>query len=123
MNLIKEHYIFLFDAIGAFISMICLSILSVFHMWIGLPQSILYRFVSIAIFCFLFSCIVYFLKPVNWKKLVWIIALINTLYTIYTLIELIQHRSHLTLYGYSYFAGELLILFALIVIEIKIART
>lgn len=66
---------------------------------------------------FLFSSAMFFVKPVQWRKLLLFLALANTSYCLFTAWQVVQHAGILTIVGFLYFISELLVILALVIFE------
>lgn len=113
-----EKRIFLIDAIGAFLSFVCLKfVLPTLQEHVGLSVDIL-QLLSIPALCFLLisgASFIGMLRPA-WKYLRLIIQL-NLGYAIITTTVLILYRTEVLTLGWIYFLGELVILLLLVWLE------
>ena len=122
MEKISGHKIFLLDAVGAFVSVIFLSLLYSFNEFFGMPKSVIKIFLGIATAYFVYSTTTYFIKPINWQFCLKIIAALNISYCLFIFYHLLQNLDNLTLYGYYYFIAEILVILILSTYELKNAR-
>jgi hypothetical protein len=113
--------IFLLDAVGAFASIILLSMLYLFEEYFGMPKKILTAFIGIASVFFVYSTLIYFTNPFRWQTYLKIIAILNSCYCLFTIYQVILHFNKLTLYGLLYFVGEVFVIGLLSAFEFKIA--
>jgi hypothetical protein len=114
----KAQKVFLVDAVGAIISMLCLSLLYYFEGFFGMPQSLLRIFIFTALAFAIYSFAVYLANPANWPPYLTIIAMLNLGYCFYTIYGVWQHWGTITFYGQLYFAGEVLVILALASFEL-----
>jgi hypothetical protein len=114
----KGHNIFLLDALGALSSIAFLFLLYAFDEFFGMPKSVIKIFICIAAVFFVYSSITYMVKPANWRFYLRIIAVLNICYCLFTAYHMLQNSSKLTLYGYLYFVGEVLIILLLAIYEL-----
>ncbi len=122
MEKISGPKIFLLDAVGAFVSIIFLSLLYSFDDFFGMPKSVIQIFLGIATAFFVYSTTIYFIKPINWQFYLKVIATLNICYCLFTLYHLHQNLDTLTLYGHTYFIAEILVILILSTYELKNAR-
>jgi hypothetical protein len=118
----KPNTLFLVDSIGAFISAICLLIISRYYSdYFGVNHSTFQLLLILPIvFCIYSACCFLFVKR-SFKPFIQIIALANLLYCIISLILLGTLFSEITILGLSYFVVELTIIALIISIEFKVA--
>jgi hypothetical protein len=125
MKFIRSNYndqkIFLLDASGAFVSIILLFFLYIFEEYFGMPRNIIAVFIGIASVLFLYSVIIYRIKPLRWTMYLTIIALLNIGYCLFTLYHVFHYFETLTPYGQFYFIGEVLVIISLSIYELRIA--
>lgn len=115
--------IFLFDSIGAFISAICLLIISRFYSnYIGINPSTLQLLTILPIIFCIYSACCYLLIKRSYKPFILIIAIANFLYCLITLVLMFTLYSELTILGLSYFVLELMIIALIISIEFKVSH-
>jgi len=113
--------LFKIDACGAFISTILLIGLYHLESYIGLPASIVFQFIVMAILLMIYSATVYLLAPKNLSHYLKWLALFNLIYCAYTLFQIIQHFQPLSWYGCLYFVGEIMLVTGLAILELKVA--
>lgn len=123
ISIFKGRNIFLVDAIGAVVSALSLLIPFSFVELFGMPKSIVSIFISIAIVYSIYSTIVYLTNPSKWKMYLIIIAILNISYCLFTVYHIFNNLNTITLLGYLYFAGEILIVLTLSIFELKLGRT
>jgi hypothetical protein len=120
---IKGKLIFLIDAFGAVFSAGCLCIFLSFEDVFGMPAHVVRLFISLAVVLSMYSFTCYFARPKAWQRYLTIIALLNIGYSLLTLYHVLQNSGTLTRMGYSYFAAELLVIWALSFYELKLAKS
>src|SRR6056297_3081866 len=115
--------LFLIDAAGAFATALLLSqVLARFESVFGMPRHTLFILAGIALCFLIYSISCYFLVDENPGKFLNVIAAANTMYCILTLSLMIMHASTLTLPGYAYFIGEIMIILTLVWLEFRASR-
>ena len=114
--------VFLIDGIGAIVSTCCLVTLMYLENIFGMPKSYLYLFITVGFISSIYSISCYYLNPINWRKYLRIIAISNVAYCTLTLICIYINASKLTTLGIIYFVAEIIIIIALALLELKIAR-
>lgn len=119
-SILKGRKIFLLDAAGAFVSVLSLFIPYTFEEVFGMPQSTVRIFMAIAIVCFIYSTTIYLTQIKNWKPFLSIIALFNISYCIFTAYHIFKNMNTITVYGYGYFMGEILIILTLSIFEFRL---
>lgn len=118
----KPETLFLIDGFGALLSTSSLVlIVARFHTFFGLPQQIIYylAFVPVTYAIYSFSC--YFLIKSNYNPFLKTIAIANLLYCFITIGLLAKFIYTMTLFSYSYFIFEFLLIIFLTVLEWKSA--
>ncbi len=103
----KTYTLFFFDALGAFISILCLLASYQFHARIGMPRDVLIVFIAIASTLFTYSSICYLLKPQRWQLHLTQIAVLNLSYCGFTIFKLVENSDRMTNFGYFYFCSEI----------------
>jgi hypothetical protein len=122
MNNLKGKKIFLIDAMGATVSILCLYVLYSFEELFGMPKSVLNIFMLMAMGFSGYSFTCYFVNLPNWRLYLVIIAILNISYCLFTIYHLFQNSSSITFLGYTYFMAELVIVFMLSFYELKLSR-
>ncbi len=122
MKFLQGHKIFLVDALGACVSIVCLFFLYANEAMFGMPHYVLCNFILIAacLATYSFSC--YFFKPKNWGLYLFIIAILNISYCLFTIYHLVQNAPSITVYGFVYFVGEVIIISLLAFFELKLSQ-
>ncbi len=119
----RPRTLFVIDGLGALVSALFLGIIWVyFESLIGMPRNTLYLLASFPIIFAILDVFSYFQHPSSWKSLLRIIAFANILYTCISLWMLFLHAAQLTIWGYLYFIGEIIILAVLIIVEFSAAN-
>lgn len=114
--------LFLLDGFGAILSAFLLGVVLVqLESTFGMPREVLYPLALAACGFAIYDFICYFRITKNWKPFLIGIAIINLIYCIISIGLMIQHYPQLTTLGVLYFCGEIVILFVLIGIELKVA--
>ncbi len=122
MKKFQPKQLFLIDSVGALISAIMLGlVLTTFEEWFGMPSRALYLLALLAGLFFLYSYSRYRINSERWRPYLKVIAIINLLYCFLTLNLVVYFYSSLTVLGLVYFVGEIVIILALAVIELKTA--
>lgn len=111
------------DCLGAAVSALSLGIiLPLFPKHIAMPEPVLMQLAGIA--CVLMAVglfgLLTLLIPV--KKMLRVLATLNSLYMVYTIALVIRHHGQLLLWDYLYFVSEITIILVLSFIEVVIAR-
>ena len=119
---IDPRKLFLIDGIGAFISAFMLGIVLVqFESFFGMPRKALYFLAALPCLYLLYDFYVYWQVEKNLKWYLKGIAMANLLYYFISIAFLFQHQQQLTIWGWTYFILEMLIIILLVVIQAKIA--
>jgi len=116
--------IFLVDGIGALLTAGLLFVLVIpYHELFGLPAHVLKPMAYAGILFATYSILCYFLNPTKWPIFLKIIAGANTLYCVYTLLRLIEYRASVTIWGWIYFIGEIIIVMSLVQWEWRLSTS
>jgi hypothetical protein len=108
------------DAFGALVSAFLLGIvLATYNHLIGMPKIDLYILASIPILFLLFDLYSLFIVKTKLHNNLRIIAYCNLAYCILSIGFLFIHYGDLSVLGWIYFIGEILIVFSLALYEIK----
>jgi len=114
--------LFLIDGLGALITAFSLGVvLRQFESVFGMPTATLVLLSGVAFLFAIYSLSSYCRLPKNWPQFLSIIAFANLLYCCTTLVLLFIHKNSLTLWGYSYFIFEIIIIVSLVIIELSTA--
>ena len=115
--------LFLIDATGALATALLLSqVLARFESVFGMPRHVLFILAAIALCFLIYSITCYFFVDKNQNAFLKVIASANALYCILILGLMVMHSSTLTLLGYAYFIGEIMIILTLVRFEFKTSR-
>ena len=115
--------LFLIDAAGAFVTAVLLSqVLARYESVFGMPGSVLFILVGIALCFAVYSLLCHFLVKENTGKFLKVIAAANTMYCILTLGLVILFFHPLTWLGLAYFTGEIIIILMLVALEYKTSQ-
>jgi hypothetical protein len=112
--------IFLLDGLGAALSAVFLGIVLVrLEKFIGMPVSTLYCLAGLALMLSAYSLSCHFFVTAGVKNLLRIIIVANLLYCLLTFILMLVYSSDLTVWGWTYFSLEILVMLALVKQERK----
>ncbi|MEM9548197.1 MAG: hypothetical protein AAGA77_19605 [Bacteroidota bacterium] len=123
VELKNPYSIFLIDGYGALLSMfLYLALLATYSGFFGMPRL---TFISLGLLAALyavysFSC--YLIKVKNWSSYLRVIAIANLLHCLLTCVLIIYYWRMVTIWGVFYFVGEILIVTALAMYELKLAK-
>lgn len=119
----KVKNLFLIDGIGALVSAILLGVFLVkFEHLFGIPTRTLYLLAAIPCFFVLYDLYSYLKIDKRVSLFLKIIAYANILYCILSLVLAICHMDKITILGWIYIIGEVLIILGIALFEIKVAR-
>jgi len=111
------------DGIGAILSAFLLGVVLVrFESIFGIPYSTLYLLASIPIFFAIYDFLSYRMDHVKTDRFLMGIAVMNLLYCCLSIGFAIYHKHTITGLGWTYIIVEVLIITALAIFEIRIAR-
>ena len=115
--------IFLIDGIGASLTASLLTVVVIpFNKEFGMPQGALYCLAIIACIFLIYSFCCAYIKSDNWPFLLRIISIANSVYCILTVTLLINFTNTVTLLGFAYFTGEIIIILSLVFMELRVAK-
>lgn len=116
--------LFLLDSLGALLSAVVLGfVLTKYEIFFGMPADVL-RFLAIIPCVFaLYSFLGFLIKTKNERLYLTIIAAANFLYCCLTMFYIYRFYFQLTIWGLSYFIGEIIIVVTLALYELRIAKT
>ena len=118
----KHKTLFLIDAIGALITAFFLGVIMLqYNEYFGMPKNILFNLSIIAICLCIYSATCFLFLKNSWAVFVQIIGIANLLYCALTIGFLIKFYPLLTIIGILYFLVEIVIIFFLSYIELKVA--
>ncbi|MEM9329039.1 MAG: hypothetical protein AAGA85_25475 [Bacteroidota bacterium] len=110
------------DAIGALVTALLLSqLVARFERFFGMPKSITMGLAAVALLFFVYSLSCSLLMSKNWRPFLRTIAYANSAYCLLTVNLLFAHTNTLTIWGYAYFLGELLVVLTMVRIELRMA--
>lgn len=115
--------LFLFDGLGALTSAFMLGIVLVkLHHLFGIPKNTLYLLAAIPCFFAVYDFYCYFKIDTNLNKYLKGIAFANLLYCLLSICLAIYHKQLITYLGWLYIIGEIIIVAALSIFELKAAN-
>jgi hypothetical protein len=118
----KPNILFLIDSIGALATAFFLYVvLRNFNQYFRMPITILNYLSAIAACLCIYSTICLVLIKENWIPFIIIISIANLLYCILTIGLVIFYHPKLTIFGTTYFLGEIAIILGLVYIELNVA--
>jgi len=123
LSKIKPRNLFLIDSMGALVSAALLGlVLANFEEVFGMPRKVLYplAFTACGFAAYSMSC--FLANPQKWRLYLKIIAIVNLLYCCLTLGLVIDRRAELSLWGWMYFVGEVVVVASLAIIELKMSE-
>lgn len=111
--------LFLIDSAGAFLTAFLLGIvLTRLEAHFGMPRKVLYSLSILACVYGVYSMGCWFFAGKNWRPFLKAIAIANLMYCFLTIGLVISFYRSLTMLGFIYFSGELLVIGSLISIEL-----
>ena len=111
--------LFLIDGSGALLTAFLLGVvLTRFEANFGMPRKVLYPLSTMACLYAAYSMGCYFWVGRNWRPFLKAIALANLIYCCLTIGLVIFFYQSLTMLGFTYFVGELLVIGGLIYVEL-----
>lgn len=120
---IKPRTLFLIDGMGALISAFLLGVVLVhFEFFFGIPQKVLYLLASIPLFFALYDLVCYIWAVKRLALLLRLIAFANISYCILSIIMAFVHRNSISIWGWAYILGEIVIVLLLAKIELQAAN-
>lgn len=123
MKLPHSKKLFLIDTLGAFISMILLGlVVGGDEPFFGMPTETCYFLAFLAGIFMVYSLLSYAFVKALWKKFLRGIAIINLSYCVLTVILLVIHSESLSVWGWGYFVGEIIIVTGLALFEFRISK-
>lgn len=112
--------LFLIDGIGAVLTVSALTCSALFFSpYFGLSSSLLFLLATIALPFMIYSLFCHFLIKENHRKLLLPIIIANIFYCLLTLSLMFLHRADLTVFGFTYFFLEIVIIITLVGFEIR----
>jgi hypothetical protein len=111
--------ILLIDGLGALLTAFLLgTILTRLEEYFGMPSKVLYSLSIIACVYAVYSIYCHFFVDGDWRPFVRVIAIANLVYCCITVGIVIVFYQALTILGWVYFLGEILIIVGLVCIEV-----
>ena len=121
---IDPKRLFLIDGLGALFTSIALLVMgSQLTDIIKMPTTVLYALAAQAIMYAIYSISMYVWFPKNWRSYLKGIAIANLVYCIITMSLVGYYYYQLSLLGVLYFAGEVIIIISLAVVEWRVAKS
>lgn len=115
--------LFLIDAIGAAVTAYFIGIVLVkFDAYFGMPRQVLYVLATIALIFWVYSTCCYLFIKRNFKPFLKLIIFANLLYCCLTIALLFFYFKQLTILGFVYFIGEILVIVGLVLIEKRVCE-
>lgn len=112
--------LFLIDAGGALLSAFLLGVVLVrLEYFFGIPRTVLYLLAVIPCFFALYDLLCYFLAKQKTARLLQAIAYANILYCCLSIGLAVFHVQSITIFGWLYILGEVLIVILLARLELK----
>lgn len=121
-TLLNSRKMLFVDGIGALVSATLLGFVLVrFNDNIGMPVKVLHQLAAVAGIFAVYSFTTYMIVKENCKPYLKVIAIANLLYCCLTVGLLVYFETELTTLGLIYFIGEVLVILALVIVELKTA--
>jgi len=118
----EPRKLFLIDGYGALLSaFLYLVILRSFERFFGMPSRVLIFLGVLALGYAAYSMTCYWRKPKNWRPFLKIIAIANLLHCCLTIGLVMEHFPNITVWGLFYFSGEVIVVVALAIYELRTA--
>ncbi len=117
----RPRELLLIDGAGALLTIICLLLVIRWQPVFGMPTAVLCWLLPVPVALAFTSLMCFWLMPGYWRKVLRTIAGINLTYGVITVTLVGYYRADLTIWGFSYFTIEALVLFALAYVEFKTA--
>ena len=118
----KQKRLFLIDSLGAILTAFFLFvIMRQFNGYFGMPKTVL-TYLSIIAICFcIYSTTCFLFLKGRWTPFIRLIGIANLLYCALTIGLLIKYYSLLTIIGITYFLIEIIIIYVLSYVELRVA--
>jgi hypothetical protein len=121
-TLLNSRKMLFVDGIGALVSATLLGFVLVrFNDNIGMPVKVLHQLAAVAGIFAVYSFTTYMFVKENCKPYLKVIAIANLLYCCLTVGLMVYFKAELTTLGLIYFIGEVLVILALVIVELKTA--
>ncbi|MEO1054944.1 MAG: hypothetical protein AAFX87_30195 [Bacteroidota bacterium] len=119
----NPRQIFLIDAIGALVSAFLLGVILVqFEHLFGIPIKTLYLLALIPCIFALLDIYFFFKKPILFKTPLYVIGYLNLGYCCLSIGLAIHHNEVVSYLGWAYIVGEVILVAALALFEIKVGK-
>jgi flagellar biosynthesis protein FlhB len=119
---INPKRLFLIDCFGAMLSAFLLGVVMArFERIFGMPQNVALILSIIPCFYALYSFVCFWVLTKNWKPYLRLIAIANLLYCALTAGLVVYAYRVLTIWGFLYFVGEIIVVIGLALVELKTA--
>lgn len=116
--------LFLIDGIGALLSAFLLGVVLVrFESFFGIPPNVLYLLAAIPCFFAIYDFFCYYQAKDKMALYLRIIAFANISYCILSVMMAGLHRETISIWGWGYIVGEIIIVLLLAAIEIRTANS
>lgn len=124
-KLLRNPYqLFLVDGLGAILSAtLLLLVVAPLEAYFGMPSTIVVVLGIIACLLVICSMSCFLIKPRQWTIWMRIVTAANLLYAFTTAVLLFLYAHQLTVLGFLYFVGEIIILCILVVLERRAAAS
>ncbi len=115
--------LFLIDGLGALLSAFLLGIVLVqFEAFFGIPPSALYFLATLPLFFALFDAYAYRKQTDKIGTFLTVIAVLNFLYCVVSIGFAFYHFASITIWGWAYITGEILMVSLLAIVELMVGR-
>lgn len=116
--------LFIIDGLGALLSSFLLGVLLVHWQPIfGIPTATLYFLAAIPVGFAVFDAFAFCMAQENTTRLLRIIASLNLTYCLLSLALATQHATSITLWGWAYLGGEIMVVLVLAFLELRVAKS
>jgi hypothetical protein len=118
----NPKYIFVLDGVGALLSLLGLLLLFLFFQKeVGFSTGVFGVLLVAAMLLAAFDFFCYFKIEPPYQRHMLMLAMGNIAYIIFTAVGLFYHAQQVSVFAWSYFLLELVILMALVVLELQVA--
>lgn len=116
--------LFLLDGIGALVTALLVGVvLPMFGEYFAMPRPVLRALALMAVVLAAYSLTCAAARPKRWPRYLRAVAFANATYCVVTAGCLFYFRAHLAMGDWFYFVGECAVLWALVTLELRVART
>lgn len=120
---VTPRTLFLVDGIGALVTALVVGVvLPAFDEYFTMPRPVLHALALTAAVFAAYSLTCAAMRPKRWPGFLRAVAVANAIYCVVTAGCLIYFRVHLSMGDWIYFVGELAVLWALVTLELRVAR-